>query len=70
MFGAVVNAVGYVRKPGAAFVVKHPVRAVRIMRFRRNVRDTFTARRIALGLGAAAVAVPVGYWLGRRLGLG
>lgn len=70
MFGAVVNAVGYARKPKATFVLKHPVRAVRIMRFRRDVKEAFTARRLALGIGAAAVAAPLGYWLGRKLGLG
>ncbi len=70
MFGAVVNAVGYARKPKATFVLRHPVRAVRIMKFRHDVKETFTPRRIALGIGAAAVMVPLGYWLGRKMGLG
>lgn len=69
MFGAVVNAVGYARKPKATFFMIHPVRALKTMKFRREVKHAFTPRRIALGIGAAAVAVPLGYWLGRRLGL-
>lgn len=68
MFGAVVNAVGYARKPKATFVMRHPVRTFRIMKFRREMKHAFTPRRIALGIGAAAVAVPLGYWLGRRMG--
>ena len=69
VFGAVVNAVGYARKPKATFVMRHPVRAVRIMKFRRGVKHAFTPRRIALGIGATAVAMPLGYWPGRRMGL-
>ncbi|HEX6938285.1 MAG TPA: hypothetical protein VF158_02655 [Longimicrobiales bacterium] len=68
MFGAVVNAIGYARKPRAGFIVKHPLRAVRILRFRHGVKEAFTPRRIALGLGAATVAVPLGLWIGRKLG--
>lgn len=70
MLGAVATMVGYARKPKPTFFLRHPVRAVRIMRFRHGVREAFTPRRVALGLGAAAVAVPVGMWLGRKLGSG
>ncbi|HEX7119754.1 MAG TPA: hypothetical protein VF212_13265 [Longimicrobiales bacterium] len=70
MFGAVVNAIGYARKPKATFVLKHPVKAVKILKFRHDVKETFSARRIALGLGAATLAVPLGMWIGRKIGVG
>jgi len=69
VFGAVVSAIGYAGKPKATFILRHPVRSFKIMKFRRGVKHTMTSRRIALGIGAAAVAVPLGYLLGRRMGL-
>ncbi len=70
MFGAMATVVGYARKPKATYYLRHPVKAVRIQRFRNDVKETFTPQRIALGLGAAAVAVPLGVWLGRKVGVG
>ncbi len=70
MFGAMATMVGYARKPKATFILKHPVKAVRILKFRHDVRETLAPRRVALGLGAAALAVPLGVWLGRRIGIG
>lgn len=65
--GAISTLAGYATKPKASFALRHPVRAIRVRRFRNNLKETFTPQRVALGLGAAAVAVPLGFWLGRKL---
>lgn len=66
LFGAVTTMLGYARKPKAKFILRHPIKAVRIMKFRHDVKEAFTPQRIALGVGAAALAVPVGVWVGRK----
>jgi hypothetical protein len=67
MFGAITNLVSYARKPRAALFLRHPVKAIRIARFRHDLKEAVTPRRLAIGIGAAAVAVPFGIWLGRRV---
>jgi hypothetical protein len=66
MLGEIATAAGYVKAPRATFVVKHPVRAMRMARVRRDIRENLTRTRIALGLGILA-AIPLGIWLGRRI---
>lgn len=70
MLGAIATVVAYTRKPKPTYVLRHPVQAVRIMKFRHDVREAFTPGRIAVGLGVAALAVPLGLWLGRRASAG
>ncbi len=66
MLGEIATAAGYVKAPRPTFVVKHPVRAMRMARVRRDIRESFTPTRIALGLGILT-AIPLGIWLGRRI---
>lgn len=68
MFNPVSTLADYVRKPSPMDYLRHPARAVRVTRFRHGVKSAFTPRRVAIGLGAAAVAVPLGLWIGRKLG--
>lgn len=67
MLQAVMYLKSYAKAPGAMFTMRHPVKAIRMMRARRAMRHAFAPRRVAMGLGAAALAVPFGLWVGRRL---
>lgn len=66
MLGTIVNLASYRKAPRATFIMRHPVRAARIMKVRHDLRDAFSPGRVALGLGAAA-AIPLGFWVRRRL---
>lgn len=66
MLGTIVNLASYRKAPRAAFIIRHPFRAARIMKVRHDVRDALSPGRIALGLGAAA-AIPLGFWVRRRI---
>ncbi len=65
MLGEIATMAGYVKAPKTTYVVKHPIRAMKMARVRRDLGDTFTPGRVALGLGLLA-AIPAGIWLGRR----
>lgn len=67
MFAAITNMAGYATAPKASLYMKHPIKAMRIRRFRKNVKETVTSQRFLLGMGAAALAVPIGLWVGRRM---
>jgi hypothetical protein len=62
MVGDLVKMIGYARAPRASFVLRHPVKAVKAYRLRRNLMKV-TGPRIALG--AAALALPLGIALVR-----
>lgn len=66
MLGTLATLVAYQRQPKALFVMKHPVRTVQLMKLRHDVKERLTAPSLAAGLGAAALAIPVGIWLGRQ----
>ncbi len=65
MLGEIATVAGYVKAPKTTYVVKHPIRAMKMARVRRDLGDAFTPGRVALGLGLL-VAIPAGIWLGRR----
>lgn len=65
MLGEIATMTGYVKAPRTTYVVKHPLKAMRMARVRRDIGDTFTPTRVALGLSLLA-AIPLGLWLGRR----
>ncbi len=65
MLGDMATMTGYVKAPKTTFVVKHPIRAMKMARVRRDLEDALTPGRIALGLGVLA-AIPAGIWLARR----
>ena len=65
MLGDIATVAGYVKAPRTTYVVKHPIRAMRMARVRRDIGQALTPGRVALGLGVLA-AIPAGIWLGRR----
>ena len=65
MLGMIASLYSYRTAPKATFFLKHPGKAIQARRtWSRLTGDT--ARNIALGVGAAAVAVPLGLWLGSK----
>ena len=64
MIGTLLKAVAYAKAPRATFTVLHPKNAVLFRKFRWDMRHAHAPRVTALG--AAALALPVGLWLGRR----
>jgi hypothetical protein len=68
MFSGVKTLVRYSRKPRTTFFLRHPVKAIRIARVRHDLKQAFQPKRVAIGLGAATLAVPIGLWIGRKFG--
>lgn len=65
MLRKVATLVGYNKAPKATYVLRHPKKGLAALAAARAARHSSTARR-AMTLGAAAVAVPFGYWLFNR----
>jgi len=70
----IVNAVAWAAAPKMMFAAKNPRKAAllkatqwAVQRVRPAPKRNALGRNAAVGLGAAAVAVPLGLWLGRRL---
>lgn len=60
--------------PKAMFAMKNPKKAALLkaagwatQRVLPHRRKSHTGRNVALGLGAAALAIPLGLWAGRRM---
>lgn len=68
MIGTMVKTYAYRKAPKTTFAVLHPQQAVRLRRMRRDLRHAYAPRIAALG--ALAVALPLGYAIGRRAGNG
>jgi hypothetical protein len=68
MLSGVKTLVRYSKRPKTTFFLRHPVKAIRVARVRHDLKEAFQPRRVAIGLGAAALAVPLGLWIGRKLG--
>jgi hypothetical protein len=68
MFSGVKTLVRYTKKPKTTFFLRHPLKAIRVARVRHDVKEALQPKRVAIGLGAAALAVPVGLWIGRKFG--
>jgi len=66
MLGDIATVAGYVRAPRATYVVRHPVKAMRRARVRREIGSALTPARLGLGIGTLA-AIPLGVWLGRQI---
>jgi hypothetical protein len=64
MIGILAKTYAYRKAPKATFTVLHPRQAVKLRRLRRDLRHAYAPRVAALG--ALAVALPLGYALGRR----
>lgn len=66
MIGTLLRAIAYSKAPRTTFTVMHPGKAVRFRKFQWDMKHAYAPRVTALG--AAALALPVGLWLGRRRG--
>ena len=63
MIGTLLKAVAYSKAPRATFTVLHPARAVQFRKLKWDMRHAPAPRLTAVG--AAALALPIGLWLGR-----
>jgi hypothetical protein len=64
MLRNLIKLFAYSNFPKTTFAVRHPGDAARLVRMRRNVRHTMKSQTTA-GIGAALIAIPVGYVIGR-----
>jgi hypothetical protein len=66
MIRTIAKAIAYSKAPRTTFAVLHPGKAVRYRKFKWDMRHAYAPRVTALG--AAALALPIGLWLGRHRG--
>ena len=66
MIGTALKLIAYSKAPRATFTLRHPVKAVRLKKMTWDMRHAYAPRIAALG--AAALAVPIGLWIGGRNG--
>lgn len=64
MIGAIFKAIAYSKAPRTTFAMLHPGKAVRYRKFQWDMKNAYAPRVSALG--AAALALPLGLWLGRK----
>jgi hypothetical protein len=62
MLARIGKLVGYTKAPRATYMLRHPVKGVRMWRASRRPVN----RVAATGAGAAVLALPLGAWLLRR----
>lgn len=65
MMTSILKTAAYTRAPKTTFTVLHPRKAFRIAKLRYDIRHAYAPRLAALV--AFALAIPVGYVLGRRV---
>lgn len=70
----ILKGASYIAAPKLTFAAQHPRKAAMIKagtwvagRVMPHRRSHSTGMSLAKGLGAAAVALPIGLWLGRRV---
>ena len=66
MIGTALKLIAYSKAPRTTFTVRHPVKAVRLKKMNWDMKHAYAPRVAALG--AAALAIPIGLWLGGRNG--
>jgi hypothetical protein len=64
MIGSLARMVAYNKAPKTTFAVLHPKKALKLRKFRRDMTNSIAPRVTAIA--AAALALPLGLWLGRR----
>lgn len=64
MIRSIAKSVAYSKAPKTTFTVLHPKKAVRLRKMRYDLRHAYAPRLTALG--AAILALPLGYAMGRR----
>jgi hypothetical protein len=68
MIGTVAKTYAYAKAPRTTFTVLHPRTALKLRRLRHDIRHSYAPRVAALGV--LAVALPLGFALGRMTGNG
>jgi hypothetical protein len=70
MIGSIAKMVAYNKAPRTTFALLHPRQAMKLRRLRNDFRRSPAPRVAAAGaaLTMAAIALPLGLWLGRRNG--
>lgn len=63
MIGSIAKTLAYSKAPKTTFTVLHPKRAVRLQKMKYDLRHAYAPRVAAIG--AAVLALPLGYLLGR-----
>lgn len=66
MIGTALKLIAYSKAPRTTFTMRHPVKAIRLKKMTWDMRHAYAPRIAAVG--AAALAIPVGLWLGGRNG--
>jgi hypothetical protein len=71
MFGSLIKAAAYARAPKTTFAVVHPGKALRLKKLQWQFRHTEAPRWAATAgaVGAVALVLPLGLFLGRRRGV-
>lgn len=64
MIGTIAKTFAYARAPKKTFTILHPRRAAKLRRLKHDVRHAYAPRLVAAGV--AALAIPLGFALGRR----
>jgi hypothetical protein len=64
MVGSLMKMLAHSRATRSRFVLRHPVKAFRLGKLRHDLRHA-PAPRVA-AMGAAALALPIGFLLARR----
>lgn len=64
MIGSIARMYAYSKAPKTTFALRHPRTAIRLGKAKWDMKHAFAPRVAALG--AAAVALPIGLWLGSR----
>lgn len=65
MISSIAKTVAYSKAPRTTFTVLHPKRAVRLRKMKYDLRHAYAPRLAAVG--AVALALPLGYVIGRGL---
>jgi hypothetical protein len=68
MIRTLAKTYAYRKAPKTTFAVLHPKQAVKLRRLRWDIRHAYAPRVAALG--ALALAIPLGYAIGRKVGNG
>ena len=63
MIRTVAKTMAYTKAPKTTFAILHPRRAAKLKKFQYDIRHAYAPRVAALG--AAVLALPVGFALGR-----
>ena len=68
MIGKVIKYYAYVRAPKLAYSVNHPKNAARLVKTAWDLKHAWAPR--LTGAAAMAVALPLGYIVGKKLAVG